>query len=337
MDKQNESGLDESSRIVQRKVAEITRLKGVIATIAVFRITAAIILIAIAFLWAYDNKKSSEDYGVITIILVCTYVGLLILRFCVVNQMKKVNETAESDLFRLEQRGEEQTKKREKSSQSIVGEIKLRLALESVKSVTNASDGYDYVLGKDNENSLYVVEKKYYSNSSNDESQFRFEKILFDDIQFFSKEGDIQYTTQVSGGGARGGGSSLKAVIGGLVAGGAGAIIGSRKKVQVDEIRTVEHKHDSRVTIIRYKKNGMLKEKKYTGFDAYEFLLESFPEKDLTNMQVSSNGNTESLKQSKNTENSVEERLTRIKDLYEKGLLEEEDYQKKKEEIMALL
>ena len=81
----------------------------------------------------------------------------------------------------------------------------------------------------------------------------------------------------------------------------------------------------------------MLKEKKYTGFDAYEFLLESFPEKDLTNMQVSSNGNTESLKQSKNTENSVEERLTRIKDLYEKGLLEEEDYQKKKEEIMALL
>ena len=45
-----------------------------------------------------------------------------------------------------------------------------------------------------------------------------YNEIPVSDIQYYSKEGDVQYTTKISGGG--GGGSSISgAVVGGLIAG----------------------------------------------------------------------------------------------------------------------
>ena len=61
-------------------------------------------------------------------------------------------------------------------------------------------------------------------------------------------EGDVYYTTQVRGGG--GGGSSIKgAVIGGMIAGEAGAIIGSRKPTE--SITSTTNKIDDRATYMK--------------------------------------------------------------------------------------
>lgn len=98
-------------------------------------------------------------------------------------------------------------------------------------------------------------------------------------ICFFFKEGDVQYTTSISGGSIKGGGSSIGgAIIGGLIAGDAGAIIGSRRKIESEEIKTVENEHDTRVSVITNKSGTV---RRFYGFDAYDFWLKNLPEKDL--------------------------------------------------------
>ena len=100
------------------------------------------------------------------------------------------------------------------------------------------------------------------------------------DFIYFKKEGSVQYTTEVSGGGTSLGG----AIIGGVIAGGAGAIIGSRKSVKS---KTVEH--DNRVTIIKTRKG------EYTGeADLYKVLMKVVPEKELTQLLVTGNENNNS-------------------------------------------
>lgn len=104
--------------------------------------------------------------------------------------------------------------------------------------------------------------------------------IPLEDFIYFKKEGSIQYTTEVSGGGTSLGG----AIIGGVIAGGAGAIIGSRKSVKS---KTVEH--DNRVTIIKTRKG------EYTGeADLYNVLMKVVPEKELTQLLVTGNENNNS-------------------------------------------
>lgn len=103
------------------------------------------------------------------------------------------------------------------------------------------------------------------------------------DVQCFLKEGDIQYTTKILGGG--GGGSSLTgAIIGGILAGGVGAIIGSRK--EVEDIKSESVAHDNRSTIIRYYKNDELFNIEYPGFEVYQYLLKKIPDKDLVSMMI---------------------------------------------------
>lgn len=73
-------------------------------------------------------------------------------------------------------------------------------------------------------------------------------KIKKDAIVSVSQEGDVHYTTEVLGGG--GGGSSIKgAIIGGVIAGEAGAIIGSRKST--DPITSTTKQIDDRTTKLK--------------------------------------------------------------------------------------
>ena len=110
--------------------------------------------------------------------------------------------------------------------------------------------------------------------------------IPVDQIICFYKEGDVQYTTKISGGG--GGGSSLTgALVGGLIAGETGAIIGSRKKNK--EIKsTVVTAHNDRKVVIRYDKNGSVKTLSHEDeeFEIYDYLLKKIPEKDLLTIQM---------------------------------------------------
>lgn len=113
--------------------------------------------------------------------------------------------------------------------------------------------------------------------------------IPLEDFIYFKKEGSVQYTTEVSGGGTSLGGAVMGGLIGGAVVGGAiasatGAIIGSRKSVKS---QTVEH--DNRVTIIKTRTN------EYTGVaELYDVLMEILPEKEFSYILVTGNTNKSS-------------------------------------------
>ena len=167
-----------------------------------------------------------------------------------------------------------------------------------------------------------------------------------DDVVFFSKEGDIQYTTSVYGGQIKGGGSSIGgAIVGGIIAGGVGAIIGSRQKIESEGITSVENRHDSRITNIRYKKEGKFEARQYIGFQLYNMLLKYIPEKDLLQVQLSQNRIQETDSNIVGTNISqqnyeakqiddTEDKLKKIKELYEKDLISKEEYDEKRKAII---
>ena len=148
----------------------------------------------------------------------------------------------------------------------------------------------------------------------------------------------VEYTTRVSGGG--GGGSSVGgAIVGGLIAGDAGAVIGSRK--QTEAIKSEVVTHDSRKTIIRYYKDNQIFAITYSGFSVYEYLLTKIPEKDLLTIQLNANKNSTSVKQVEESKKvvtvagNIKEKLETIKNLYDSGLITEEEYAKKKDDILS--
>lgn len=103
-------------------------------------------------------------------------------------------------------------------------------------------------------------------------------KIPLDNIKSFTRKGDIRTETRISGGG--GGGSSIKgAVIGEMLAGPAGAIIGSRKKN--DAIKTENVVIDERQTIMEIEQHD---ERRFLFFDskAYDVFLQMIPEKEIS-------------------------------------------------------
>lgn len=156
---------------------------------------------------------------------------------------------------------------------------------------------------------------------------FEYVAIPIDKIQYYAKEGDVQYTTKISGGG--GGGSSISgAIVGGLVAGGAGAVIGSRQ--QVNPIKTTTQTHDSRKTILKYHDGDALVVMAFDGFDAYNFFQKNMPEKDLLSVQLQSS-------QEKPQNDDIREKLKLAKSLFEEGLIDEVEYKEKRQELLKLL
>ena len=150
------------------------------------------------------------------------------------------------------------------------------------------------------------------------------------DIQYFTKEGDVQYTSKISGGG--GGGSSLSgAIVGGLIAGDAGAIIGSRKKI--NEIKTETQTIDSRKTVIRYYKEGAIKTLSFDGYEVYDYLLKKIPQKDLVTIQLSQGAQNIAPKLNSGTD--IKKKLVDLKELHDSGLINDEEYETKRRELLS--
>lgn len=130
------------------------------------------------------------------------------------------------------------------------------------------------------DNNLYVVGPSYtkesFSNKIIKGEYFgsMYEKVIcFDDIKYYQVEGSVYHQQLISGGG--GGGSSLGgAAAGYLLAGGVGAVIGSRQKVE--GIKTTYVNVDDRKLIITLFNNStQTLDQKY-----YECMLKYAPQKD---------------------------------------------------------
>lgn len=158
---------------------------------------------------------------------------------------------------------------------------------------------------------------------------YDYDAIPLGNIKYFTKEGEIHHNTVVSGG--NDGPSISGAIIGGVLAGGAGAIIGSR--VNNKEIKSEIVENDARKTILKYYKNGNLISKEYD-YQAFSVFEELIPDKEY-NIVLQN----EIQKNTKPTNNDIdiEDSLKKLKDLKEKDLIDESEYQQKKKELLDML
>ena len=174
----------------------------------------------------------------------------------------------------------------------------------------------------------------HYSHGGTQPRPINIKEIQIDKIQYYTKEGDVQYTTKISGGG--GGGSSLGgAIVGGLIAGGAGAVIGSRQKIKpiTAETRT----HDSRQTVLRYYNDfGKLEVMTFKGFNIYDFLLGEIPDKDLVTIQLgqSNHSHATSSEVPSSEAGGINPKLIKLQELYLDGQITLDEYKIQRKKIL---
>lgn len=160
--------------------------------------------------------------------------------------------------------------------------------------------------------------------------------IPLNSIEYFAMGGQKYVTTEVTGGGGTVGGSSVTgAIIGGMVAGGAGAVIGSRKESTINPIQTHTVVHNETEAYIKYREqDGTLKEI-VSGANADSFfnaLRKIIPEKEYSYVLSQNLAKTQPVVEEKN---SIEDRLVKAKELLEKGLISQEEYEKKRQDILS--
>lgn len=152
-------------------------------------------------------------------------------------------------------------------------------------------------------------------------------EISIDDIKYYRLIGQKYVTTEITGGG--GGGSSIKgAIIGGIIAGDAGAIIGSRK--EVEGIKGSSTVHDEQVVLL-YSKD--LKQVMTFNSNAYDMFIKYIPEKDY---DVVIQTNNEQINASLDNAKSNADAVREYKKLLDEGIINQEEFDKKKKELLGL-
>lgn len=142
--------------------------------------------------------------------------------------------------------------------------------------------------------------------------------ILVDDIKYFDIKGEKEI--HVSGGG--GGGLSFGgAVIGGLIAGPAGAIIGSREKTK--PITTNEVDMRQAILVFQYNNKDRFM---FLEPDAYKLLIKLIPQKEfnLVKSEMAYSGHSDCLSQ-----------IEHLSELKGKGIITEDEFNEKKKILLS--
>ncbi len=150
-------------------------------------------------------------------------------------------------------------------------------------------------------------------------------------IEYFATQGEIYRENKISGGG--GGGSSVGgAVVGAVIAGEAGAIIGSRKKVE--EIKSETITHDTREAFINYFDDDKKRMSMFLIFNDFQTLNDIIPEK---NYSVVSALKTSTVinKIKENNIKSVTGKIRELSSLKDDGIITEDEFSEKKKELLA--
>lgn len=149
-------------------------------------------------------------------------------------------------------------------------------------------------------------------------------------IEYFSKRGEVFRENKISGGG--GGGSSIGgAVAGGLIAGEAGAVIGSRKKV--NEIKSELITHDTRETFVNYFVGN---ERHSLFFDdsAFQTFNDLIPEKEFSIINAVKSSELIKNQISANDQKSVTDQLRELAKLRDDGIITENEFNEKKKQLL---
>jgi hypothetical protein len=149
-------------------------------------------------------------------------------------------------------------------------------------------------------------------------------------IEYFSKRGEVFRENKISGGG--GGGSSIGgAVAGGLIAGEAGAVIGSRKKV--NEIKSELITHDTRETFLNYF-DGNERHSLFFDDNAFQRFNDLIPEKEFSIVNAIKSSEIIKNQVSANSQKSVTDQLRELAKLRDDGIITENEFNEKKKQLL---
>lgn len=155
------------------------------------------------------------------------------------------------------------------------------------------------------------------------------EKVIpLEEILFYYVKGDVKYETIISGGEIVGGGTSLKgALIGGLIAGDAGAIIGSRQSIQSTPIQAKTKTVEKKKLIIRTKGGDLS-----FAVELYDELLKLLPEKDAQYISL----HQAATQAKQETEKDIPTEIRKYKELLDDGIITEEEFNAKKKQLLGI-
>ena len=161
-------------------------------------------------------------------------------------------------------------------------------------------------------------------------------EIPINSIDYFQERGNINYSTNVRGGGGSIKGANLVgAVAGKLMFGNIGAIIGSGvgNKGQINEVYSETIEHDNRYVVLRFKQADTIKELKFD-FSCFDIFVKLIPEKDHNALKV--NSSIDRFSKQSNDAGIPVEQIKQLKELNDAGLISDEEYALKKAQLLGL-
>lgn len=157
--------------------------------------------------------------------------------------------------------------------------------------------------------------------------------IKVSDIEYYKIEGNMQYASNVTGGGA----DIEGAIVGGVIAGSAGAVVGGQGKVKTEIV-----KKDARILYICYNKDGVLRTDEISS-DNLNLIIDLFhtwiPEKEYQYITAQSAKETAQKKISHHSDSAQAGRayaeLKELKELLDMDIITQEEFERKKKQILG--
>lgn len=269
-----------------------------------------------------------EIFGGLVIVL-CV---ILIIQKLIVKEEKKRNE----EMKKKKMKHIQEHKKFDEKYKSIFSQICIPTNFEKVKIFEiyfseNRLDTrkFSFYLWFENETINYFPEN-FTGWSKNDFNRIVIHnKIDFHSIEYYFLDGEIHYENRITGGG--GGGSSYGgAVAGTIVAGGAGAVIGSRKKIE--PIKSKQMKHDNRKVVLKYRDANTSLNTIYFEHEVYDILIKNIPQKDRKYIREIYKGTKQEFVSDNN--DKIISQIKKLASLHQSGILNEEEFSVKKSMLL---
>lgn len=184
--------------------------------------------------------------------------------------------------------------------------------------ISSVANEQDYFFWKNGESLNILSCPLEYSTLENYFFNFEWSVSLdISKISYYIIQGEKYATTNIQGGG-----SSLgKAIVGGVIAGGVGAVIASR-----ENITSTTDFIDERRTVIYYQCGDKVSNIVLSS-EAYDYLLENLPDKEY--------GYIMSLKENKES-SDISNELEQLAQLRDKGIITDDEFNLKKKQILGL-
>lgn len=264
----------------------------------------------------------------------CTLPGLAVLGFVAIafiygkNEAKKdqIKDAEENDLFRtaLEKYN------KAKSYTNIPNDAKV-VELTKEGTVFGLFKGEAYLWKTDEKLCFFPHSPKKTNKELFLSKPISIHSIEIDKIEYFKVKGEVYKETKITGGG--GGGSSIKgAVVGQAIAGGVGAVVGSRKKI--DEVKSQLITHDERLTLLNYfdeKKERRSLIFKYPDYHKFNDLI---PEKEFHIVKSIKSAQLISSQKTTNNDKNITEQIRELAKLRDEGILTDEEFNEKKKVLL---